>query len=65
MARQNPTEAAHKGPKLWSWTTLEQMGQDFAFASHILTRSPWLSVAAISLIALGIGGIPQRRDCKS
>jgi macrolide transport system ATP-binding/permease protein len=40
---------------VWVGTALEQLGQDFRSATRILTKSPGLSVAAITLVALGIG----------
>jgi hypothetical protein len=40
---------------VWVSTAFEQLGQDLRSATRILTKSPWLSAAAIALVALGIG----------
>ncbi len=40
---------------VWVGTALEQLGQDLRSATRILTKSPGLSAAAITLVALGIG----------
>lgn len=42
--------------EVWVWKALEQLLQDFRFAARILTKSPAFSAAAVTLIALGIGG---------
>ena len=41
---------------VWVATRLEQLLQDFRFGTRILTRSPAISVTAVALIALVIGG---------
>ncbi len=41
---------------VWVSTRLEQVRQDLRMGSRILTRSPGISAAAISLVALVIGG---------
>jgi|SRR5579871_543623 len=41
---------------VWVWRALQEILQDLRFASRVLTKSPGFSVAAITLIALGIGG---------
>ena len=40
---------------IWISAALEQLGQDFRSGTRILTKSPGLSIAAIVLVALGIG----------
>jgi macrolide transport system ATP-binding/permease protein len=42
--------------EVWVWTALEQLFQDIRTAVRILTKSPAFSAAAVTLIALGIGG---------
>jgi predicted permease len=42
--------------EVWSWTRLEQLVQDARFGARILWHAPGLSVTAIVLIALVIGG---------
>jgi hypothetical protein len=41
---------------VWSWTALEQLLVDVRTGARILTRSPGVSVTAVVLIALVIGG---------
>ncbi|HEU4938883.1 MAG TPA: ABC transporter permease [Vicinamibacterales bacterium] len=41
---------------VWRWTTVEQLIADIRSGFQILTRSPGISVTAIALIALVIGG---------
>src|SRR5688572_9694358 len=41
---------------VWVSTALEQLVQDLRMGGRILTRSPAISAAAISLVALVIGG---------
>src|SRR4029079_17146571 len=42
--------------RVWTWTTVEQLLADLRSGLLILTRSPGVSVTAIALIALVIGG---------
>jgi predicted permease len=41
---------------VWTWTTFEQVLQDIRLGCRILTTAPGLSLAAVMLIALVIGG---------
>jgi predicted permease len=41
---------------VWTWTALEQLLSDIRSGFQILTRSPGISLSAIALIALVIGG---------
>lgn len=41
---------------VWTWTALEQLIADIRSGFQILTRSPGISLSAIALIALVIGG---------
>jgi predicted permease len=42
--------------EVWVWTAIEHLFQDVRIAARILTKSPAFSAAAVTLIALGIGG---------
>jgi len=42
--------------RVWTWTAVEQLLADLGSGVRILTRSPGVSVTAIALIALVIGG---------
>jgi predicted permease len=52
----NVTQVQEVTREVWSWTAVEQLLQDIRFGSRILWRSPGVSVSAIVLIALVIGG---------
>src|SRR5262245_7509036 len=41
---------------IWTWTALEQLMADIRSGFQILTRSPGISLSAIALVALVIGG---------
>src|SRR5882672_1181096 len=42
--------------RVWTWTALEQLIADLGSGTRILTRSPAVSLTAVALIALVIGG---------
>jgi len=42
--------------RVWTWTTVEQLFSDLRSGFQILTRSPGISMTAVALIALVIGG---------
>ena len=42
--------------RVWTWTTVEQLFADLRSGFQILTRSPGISITAVALIALVIGG---------
>ena len=42
--------------RVWTWTAVEQLVADLGSGARILTRSPGVSLMAIALIALVIGG---------
>jgi predicted permease len=42
--------------RVWTWTAVEQLAADLGSGARILTRSPGISLMAIVLIALVIGG---------
>lgn len=42
--------------EVWRWTTVEQILHDLRSGTRILKRAPLFSMAAVALIAVGIGG---------
>src|SRR5918993_1355432 len=42
--------------EVWTWTWLEQLVQDLRFGARILWKAPAVSLTAVTLIALVIGG---------
>lgn len=42
--------------RVWTWTSVEQLFADLRSGFQILTRSPGISITAVALIALVIGG---------
>jgi predicted permease len=56
MAFGSPALVRERTRAVWVWTALEQLLQDVRFGFRILTKSPALSVTAVVLVALVIGG---------
>jgi hypothetical protein len=56
MALGSPALVKERTREVWVWTALEQLLQDLRFGFRILTKSPALSLTAVALVALVIGG---------
>jgi hypothetical protein len=41
--------------KVWVWTWLDQLRQDFVYAARTFVRSPGFTLGAITILALGVG----------
>ena len=51
----NPTVLKEEARDTWGWIGLEQMGQSLRLSVRALARTPGFALAAIFIIALGIG----------
>ena len=52
----NATAVREEIREMWSWTSLERLGQDLKYAARMFLRNPvFVSIAVVSM-ALGIGG---------
>jgi predicted permease len=56
MALGSPALVKERTRSVWVWTALEQLLHDLRFGFRILTKSPALSLTAVLLVALVIGG---------
>jgi predicted permease len=56
LALGSPALVKERTRAVWVWTALEQLLQDLRFGFRILTKSPALSLTAVLLVALVIGG---------
>ncbi len=41
--------------EIWGWAWLERLGQDLRYGWRTFWRAPWISLAAVATLALGIG----------
>src|SRR5437867_9162366 len=53
----NTTLVREMAREIWTWESLERLGQDLRYALRILSRTPGFTAMAVILVAIGIGPV--------